>query len=130
MIVEKAESLLMKFKWKWNSHSPLQLCLDKFDDTHSCAGDVTDHHHGNICAPTNTGVAASLNVSGRRGNWLRAIRLSRIKVHSTTLAVAALVVERNIRINFPKSTKRESCIAEGWARLIFEMLLTFKTEFP
>lgn len=56
VIVEEAESVLTEFKWKWSSHSSLLLCLDEFDDTHSGARDVTDHHHGNIWAITNTGV--------------------------------------------------------------------------
>lgn len=73
--------------------------------------------------------AASLNVSGRRGNWLKMIRLSIIKIQSNTLAVAALVVWRNISITILKSTEQELCITKGWARLIFRCCSLSKHRF-
>lgn len=87
----------MEVEFPLCSFASLLLCLNKFDDTHSSACDVTDHHHGNICAITNTGVQRH-GMPGSRGNWLKMIRLSIIKVHSNTLAVAASVVERNTSI--------------------------------
>lgn len=68
-------------------------------------------------------------MSGRRGNWLAMIRLSIIKVHSNTLAVAAWVVERNIRVAILKSTKQDLCIARGWARLILRCCSHSKHRF-
>lgn len=109
----------MEVEFPLCSFASLLLCLNKFDDTHSSACDVTDHHHGNICAITNTGVQRH-RMPGSRGNWLKMIRLSIIKVHSNTLAVAASVVERNTSITILKSTKQEVCITEGWARLILK----------
>lgn len=65
-------------------------------------------------------IAASPNVSVRRGNWFRMIRLSTVKVHSNTLAIAASVVRKNISRTIPKSTKQDLCIIKGLARLILK----------
>lgn len=62
--------------------------------------------------------AASLNVSGRRGNWLKMIRFSIIKVRWNMLAVVALVMERKVSSTTLKSTKQKLCGAKGWTRLI------------
>lgn len=72
---------------------------------------------------------ASLNVSGRRGNWLKTIRLSIIKIQSNTWAVAALVMKRNISITILKSTEQELCITRGWARLILRCSSQSKHSF-
>lgn len=68
-------------------------------------------------------------MSGRRGNRLQMIRLSIMKVRSTTSAVAASATERSISITIPKSTKQALHVAKGWARLILRCCSHSKHSF-